>query len=502
MNYYAYIRVSTAKQGEKGVSLEQQRSVIEQHARRHGFNIIGWYEERRTAAKRGRPIFGEMVQQLRRGRADGVIIHKVDRSARNLRDWSQLAELIDAGVSVQIAGETLDLTTRGGRLSADIQAVVAADYIRNLREEARKGINGRLKQGLYPFPALLGYADSGAGKPKRIDPASGPLVRQVFELYATSRYSLAGLVKEAWRLGLRNHLGKRVSKNSLSAMLNNPFYVGIIRIKRTGQTYRGAHKPLISASLFRRVEQILRGKTNTRAFRHDFLFRRMFSCVRCGYSLAGERQKGYIYYRCHTRTCPPTCVREEAIEDAVKACLRPLYIGPEEQRLVEAKIAEAAANSAEHKRHVVEALRLQLSQVDARLDRLTDAFVDGSLGKDQFNRRHEALLLERRTIEDQLGKSGESAQIGEQLTNFFELLNNAYLRYFEGLGYEKRESLEILTSNRLVDGKNVIIERKTPFERIANRDNGLHGGPQRDASRRWEKLLQVLEDSLSLIEIQ
>jgi len=56
-----------------------------------------------------------------------------------LRDWADLGELIDAGVEVHFATESLDLHTRGGRLSADIQAVVAADYIRNLREETRKG---------------------------------------------------------------------------------------------------------------------------------------------------------------------------------------------------------------------------------------------------------------------------------------------------------------------------------------------------------------------------
>ena len=58
---------------------------------------------------------------------------------------------------------SLDLNTRGGRLSADIQAVVAADFIRNLREETKKGFYGRLKQGLYPICAPIGYLDRGGG---------------------------------------------------------------------------------------------------------------------------------------------------------------------------------------------------------------------------------------------------------------------------------------------------------------------------------------------------
>lgn len=74
-----------------------------------------------------------MMQALKNGQAQGVIIHKIDRSARNLKDWAGLGELIDRGVQVHFAHEAIDLHSRGGRLLADIQAVVAADYIRNLR---------------------------------------------------------------------------------------------------------------------------------------------------------------------------------------------------------------------------------------------------------------------------------------------------------------------------------------------------------------------------------
>src|SRR5204863_6577687 len=137
------------------------------------------------AAKRGRPVFNEMLKLLRRGKAKGVVIHKLDRGVRNLKDWADVGELIDQGVEVHFANDNLDLQSRGGRLSADIQAVVAADYIRNLREEVKKGFYGRLKQGFYPMPAPIGYLDKGAAKAKARDPIMGPLVQTTFELYAT-----------------------------------------------------------------------------------------------------------------------------------------------------------------------------------------------------------------------------------------------------------------------------------------------------------------------------
>src|ERR1039458_5293588 len=119
---FSYIRVSTRKQGERGVSLEEQRDAIIQYAQRHGLEITRSFEEHETAAKRGRPIFMEMLKLLRRGNAQGVIIHKIDRSARNLKDWADLGELVDTGVELHFANESLDLKTRGGRLSADIRS--------------------------------------------------------------------------------------------------------------------------------------------------------------------------------------------------------------------------------------------------------------------------------------------------------------------------------------------------------------------------------------------
>src|SRR5713226_3465471 len=209
--FFAYIRVSTVKQGERGSSLQEQRSAIETYARRHDLTISQWFEEKETAAKRGRRLFSRMLAALESGAADGVIMHKIDRSARNLRDWSDLGELIDRGIAVHFAHESVDLNSRGGRLSADIQAVVAADYIRNLRDEVRKGFFGRLKQGLYPLPAPVGYLDRGRGLPKEADPIKAPLVRTAFELYATGTFSLHQLRAELYQRGLRTRAGKEWS---------------------------------------------------------------------------------------------------------------------------------------------------------------------------------------------------------------------------------------------------------------------------------------------------
>ena len=136
--YFGYIRVSTPRQGE-GVSFKVQKDAIAAYAQRYGLHVSEWFKESETAAKRGRPIFTHMLRLLKQKKGRGVLIHKIDRSARNLKDWADLGEMIDAGIEVHFVNDGLDLQTRGGRLSADIQAIVAADFIRNLREETKKG---------------------------------------------------------------------------------------------------------------------------------------------------------------------------------------------------------------------------------------------------------------------------------------------------------------------------------------------------------------------------
>jgi site-specific DNA recombinase len=130
-------------------------------------------------------------------------------------------------------------------------------------------------------------------------------VRRAFELYATGRYNLHTLQAEMQRAGLTNRRGAEVSINSLAAMLRNPFYIGLIRVKRRKETYEGAHDPLVKKSLFDRVQAVLDGKLSARPERHDFLLRSTVRCTACGYALIGETQKGHTYYRCHTRSCPP-----------------------------------------------------------------------------------------------------------------------------------------------------------------------------------------------------
>jgi site-specific DNA recombinase len=484
--YLAYIRVSTVKQGEHGSSLQEQKSAIEAYAARQTLIIGDWFEEVETAAKQGRPMFTSMLTELRKGRAEGVIIHKIDRSARNLKDWALIGDLIDQGVEIHFAHESLDMTSRGGRLAADIQAVVASDYIRNLRDEVKKGFYGRLKQGFYPLPAPRGYLDRGKAKAKEIDPDEGPLVCQAFELYGTGTYSLDTLRTEMHRRGLRSRSGAPLNIQALAGILHNPFYVGIIHIKRTNEMFEGVHAPIVTKAQFERVQAIMSGRVFARAQVHDFAFRRFVRCRGCTRTLTGEHQKGHTYYRCHGPECRGTSFTDEQLDGFVCEQLALLHLDDGDvgdfRDFVRTLIDEERAGDAERTQHVSRDLAL----LDDRMRRLTDAYLDGSIDKAAHNERRAALLMERRSLRD-VQSNATGKLFWETVLEKFERGNVAQALYISAIGTEKRELLKSIGSNLVATRKSIDFTMDFPFSAIRDWHISSHGGPHHAHLRKADR---------------
>ncbi|MBL7821431.1 MAG: recombinase family protein [Saprospiraceae bacterium] len=478
---YGYIRVSTVKQGN-GVSLQEQKEAIIRYAEKHQLTIVEWFEEKETAAKQGRPIFTRMINLLKNKKANGVIIHKIDRGTRNYKDWAALEELLTSGSELHFAHESLDMNTRAGRLTADMLAAIAADYIRNLREEASRGLYGRLKQGIYPFGAPVGYLNNGGGQVKTIDTIQGPLVKKAFELYARKEYSLDSLVLVMKDIGLKNSNGHIVTKAGLSKILNNPFYAGILKVK--GKRFPGKHEPLISSELFLQVQNILRGRTNVKQLKHTFLFRRLIRCHECNYTLIGEKQKGHVYYRCHSKTCATKGIREELIENNLLNTFEDIQFHPIEDKVLNELLQDSQQNWEKTQNGLEESYKMQKHKVSLKLDRLTDAFIDHTIEKDVFEDKKEKLLIEQSGLNykiDQL--SIQKELIFKKAEFFLELLKSLKKSYLNGIFEEKRKLIKLVTSNLVVEGKKLAITMKLPFQDIANRWNFSLCGHVRNSSR-------------------
>ena len=452
---YGYVRVSTVKQGD-GVSLDAQKDAILEHARRKNLTITQWWEERETAAKKGRPVFNQMVAHLRRGDATGLVIHKIDRSARNYHDWAIISDLADSGIEFHIATESFDFNTYGGRMAADFMAVVAANYVRNLKTEIHKGQQGQLKIGLWPWGAPVGYQNNGAGKVKTPDPATAPLVRRAFELYGSGTHSIRTLTNEMRQQGLRSLGGRVLYQSNIERLLNNPFYCGIIRVQKTGQTLKGAHEPLISAALFERVHDIKSGRKVKKFTRHNHLYRGLIRCQHCGLALIGEWQKGHVYYRCHTSGCALKTIREDRVDEAIAVTLEHLSLSPNDLATARQRLPALLVNEAVEQEHA--ARKLQADQVAARLNRLTDLLLDDMIDNDTFQTKKAALLFEQRRLTEQHANAAANTVTEAMLQKFLELASSLVQLYQKAAKPEKRRIVEWATSSRTATGKSVYFE--------------------------------------------
>ncbi|HWH60023.1 MAG TPA: recombinase family protein [Terriglobales bacterium] len=485
-HYFAYVRVSDPRQG-KGVSLGEQEEAIRAYAAQKGFDISEWFRELETASAKGRRVFTRMLAKLQRGEADGVIIHKIDRSARNLEDWTTIGRLVDRGVDVQFAHDRIDLHTRGGRLSADIMAVVAADYIRNLREEVKKGFYGRLKQGVYPLPAPMGYIDKGAGHPKEIDGATGPMIKEAFEIYARGDISIRELRALLEAKGLRSRRGGRISIAGIAKMLRNPFYVGLIRIARTNEMFEGAHEPLISRRTFDGVQAIIDGRKSAGRRRHDFKYRRYLRCA-CGRLLTGELQRNqHVYYRCHAETCPGVSIGERDVDAEVARLLPQIVLTGADQKVLRDMVDKHERN--EHTARQKEQARIafELNKLNASMDRLVDALVDGTLEKELFEHK-KRLIMEERSRLAELAKRHENLVSLDEAVKKFEQQNTALLGYKVLPSTEQRILLDSVSSNAVLVGKKLEFKLNSPYQLLRKLTDPAYCGPYRDRFRTFEEL--------------
>jgi site-specific DNA recombinase len=487
--YFSYVRVSTQRQGNSGTSLTEQQAAIDRYAHRFNLQITKQYEERETAAKQGRPVFLEMLKSLREGKAHGIVIHKIDRSARNLKDWADLGSLIDSGIEVHFANESLDLKSRGGRLSADIQAVVAADYIRNLREETKKGIYGRLKQGLYPFPARVGYLNTGKGNPKELDPVQAPLVKQVFELYASGNIGLNALVEKMYEAGLRNKNAQKISRNGLVCILKNPFYMGLIKVEKIQELFVGIHEPIVTKALFDEVQDVFAGKRRIKKNKHFFIFRRTIICQRCENLLIAERQKGNVYYRCQTNTCPQKTIREEIIENELLRIYEKLQLSDQEYEFLKMEAVNFLKDEPQRIEAVKKQYLMEISNIENRLAKLADAYMDEVFDRATYFAKKNELVLKQQDIREQLKSlTSDNNESLQEFQKFLELLKSVYLSYKKGKPEEKREMVKITFSNCTAEGKSLTIKLKKPLQAVLERDPFPIGSPTLATARTFRLL--------------
>ncbi len=223
-----YARVSS-ESDEQLNSLGNQVSYYEEFIRKNSAweYVPGYVDEGLSAATtKRREDFHRMVEDGRTGLFDLIITKEITRFARNTLDSILYTrELLSAGVGVFFQNDNINTFDEDSELRLTIMSGIAQDELRKLSGRVKFGHAQAIKNGVVLGNSrIFGYVKDGGRL--IIDEDEAPMVRELFELYATGDCSMKQIETLFWDKGYRNHNGKRIAHTTMSGMISNPKYKG------------------------------------------------------------------------------------------------------------------------------------------------------------------------------------------------------------------------------------------------------------------------------------
>jgi site-specific DNA recombinase len=314
IKYCLYARKSTESDEKQALSIDSQIKEMLQIAEREGLEIIDIRRESHSAKDSGqRPVYQELLEDIRRGRFNAVLTWAPDRLSRNAGDLGTLVDLMDQKLLLEIRtyGQHFRNSPNEKFLLMILcsQAKLEND---NKSISVKRGLKTRVEMGLLPGRAPTGYL-----KEKRmdrkcesiLDPDRAPIIRKMFEKVAYERWS--GRKIYHWlkfEMNLKTAAGnKNLTLGNIYTILQNPFYYGVFEYpKNSGNWYQGKHEPIISKELFDAVQAQTKSQV-LRVENKEFAFTRLMECGLCGSGITADekfkKQKGgavhrHVYYGC------------------------------------------------------------------------------------------------------------------------------------------------------------------------------------------------------------
>ncbi|MEU0885849.1 recombinase family protein [Lentzea sp. NPDC005914] len=340
---FVYLRVSTREQartggGIEGYSIPAQRQACHAKAAQLGAAVEREFVDAGESGRSSdRDDLQDMLAEIKIVRPDYLIIHKIDRLARNRADDIAINLLLKRhGVTLVSCTENID-DTPSGKLLYGLLAEIAQFYSGNLAQEVLKGLVRKAEEGGTPFCAPIGYLNKRETIGRIsissviLDPERAELVRWCFEQYATGEWSGIDLLLAARARGLS---GRPTAKNptmeiSLTGfyyMLQNPYYMGIVPYR--GIHYEGKHPALVEPEVWLAVQDILAANAHDgeKDRTHNHYLRSTIYCSSCRGKLVFSQSSGnggtYAYFQCVKKktkrnNCHRRAVRVERIENGI-----------------------------------------------------------------------------------------------------------------------------------------------------------------------------------------
>jgi len=329
VKYCLYARKSTESEERQVLSIDSQIKEMLQLADREGLEVITMKRESHSAKETGqRPVFNEIVEELKQGKFNGILTWAPDRISRNAGDLGKIVQ------DIRTFGQRF-MNSPNDKFMLMILCGQAKLENDNRGINVKRGLRTRVEMGLWPGMAPTGYLNQKMMDKKCqviIDTERAHVIKKMFEKVAYDKWS--GRKVHQWlkfELNFKTIGNKNLALGNIYRTLMNPFYYGTFEYpKKSGNWYTGKHEAIVSKELFDQVQAQLK-RDNIVRQSHEFAFTKLMTCGLCGSGISAEEKykqlkdgtvAKYIYYGCgrsKDRHCKNAYLREEElVEQLVK----------------------------------------------------------------------------------------------------------------------------------------------------------------------------------------
>ncbi len=296
IKYCLYARKSSESEEQQVLSIDSQINEMLGMADRECLEIVETKKESHSAKEAGaRPIFNEIVEEIKSGKFNGIMTWAPDRISRNAGDLGKIVDLMDAGLLKEIRTYGQKFTNSPNEkfllMILGSQAKLEND---NKVVNVKRGLRARCEMGLWPCTAPTGYLNSKNKDEKchvLIDPHRAPIIKKMFEKSAYEKWSgrkIHSWLKDEIKFKTKNN--KALTLSNVYILLRNHFYYGTFEYpKGGGRWYQGKHTPIITKELFDKVqESIVTHVIKTES--KEFAFTKLMKCELCGSGITADEK--------------------------------------------------------------------------------------------------------------------------------------------------------------------------------------------------------------------
>jgi DNA invertase Pin-like site-specific DNA recombinase len=330
IRYCLYARKSSEAEEKQALSIDSQVKEMLDLAQRDNLDIVDIYRESHSAKDCGqRPVFNQLLTDIRANKFDGIVVWHPDRLSRNAGDLGAIVDLFDQKRLIEIRTHSQRFTNNPNEkfllMILGSQAKLEND---NKSINVKRGLKTKCELGLWPSVAPTGYLNSKNKDQKGVvfvDPDRAPLIKELFNKVAYEGWSGRKVYRWLKDIKFITRTGKPLTLSNVYCILNNHFYHGTFEYpKSSDRWFQGKHTPLISKDLFDQVQQQLHLQIKAKNRNKEFAFTRLLSCGACGSGVTAQEKfktlkdgsvAKYIYYGC-TRSKNINC-KEGYIEEKV-----------------------------------------------------------------------------------------------------------------------------------------------------------------------------------------